>query len=130
MSEPTKKSSAGKWLFILLGAVILALAIIYFICTTTKSEGEQAGVLLNFSQKGIAIKTYEGELNKGGVGNVSNTAQFNEVFKFSVTSKAVADSLMQYNGKKVSVHFHEVVHSFFWQGETNIIVDGVREINQ
>ncbi len=121
-------NTARNILLIVLAAIIVGFTLYFFISSYTKSEGEQAGVLVNFSKKGLIIKTYEGKLNKGGTGNVPGTAQFNDIFHFSVRDKAVAEQLMNYNGKKVSLHYRQVINSFFWQGETNIWVDGVKLI--
>jgi hypothetical protein len=127
-TTPKQSNTARNILFITLGILVLGFAIYFFVSSYTKSEGEQAGVLINFSKKGLLVKTYEGELNIGGAGNVPGTAQFNDHFLFSVRDAAVAEEIMKYNGKKVSVHYRQVVNSFFWQGETNVWVDGVKVI--
>lgn len=127
---PAKKPSniARNILLVLVALLVGGSAIYYFVSSYTKSEGEQAGMLITFSSKGMVFKTYEGELNKGALGNVPGTAQFNDLFKFSVREDSVAKVLMELNGKKVSLHYREVVNSFSWQGETNIWVDGVTVI--
>ncbi|MBK7149125.1 MAG: hypothetical protein IPH78_09985 [Bacteroidetes bacterium] len=128
-TTPAKQSNTARnILLIAFGIILVGFTIYFFVSSYTKSEGEQAGVLINFSKKGLVIKTYEGELNIGGTGNVPGTAQFNDHFLFSVRDAAVAEEIMKYNGKKVSVHYRQVVNSFFWQGETNIWVDGVKVI--
>ncbi len=121
-----KKSSGKKWLLILLLIVVAVLAILYFIFTFSYSEGNRAGVLIKFSKKGYIFKTYEGELNIGGMGNIPNTAQANQLWDFSVRNGDVADSLMKLEGKKVSLHYNEVVKNFIWDGETKYFVDGVK----
>jgi len=125
---PVKKSSGKKWLLILLLIVITGLGITYLIFNYTYSEGNRAGVLIKFSKKGYIFKTYEGELNIGGMGNIPNTAQANQLWDFSVRDKAVADTLMKLEGKKVSLHYNEVIKNLFWDGETKYFVDGVRVI--
>ena len=64
----------------------------------------------------------------GGLGNIPNTAQMNQIWEFSVMDHAVADTLMQLEGRKVSLHYREVVKNLFWQGETHYFVDGVKTI--
>ena len=107
-------------------AILIAGGIITFLISGyTYSEGNRAGVLIKFSKKGFIFKTYEGELNIGGVGNIPNTAQFNQLWLFSVKDKAVAERLMQLEGQKVSLHYEEVVIGKPWDGETNYYVTDV-----
>ena len=123
-----KKSSGGKWKLILLVIVLVIIASIYSMYTFTYSEGNRAGVLIKFSKKGVMFKTYEGELNIGGVGNIPNTAQMNQIWDFSVKDNATADSLMHLEGRKVSLHYQEKFKSLPWQGETHYFVDQVEVI--
>ena len=129
MADATvKKSSGKKWLFIILAIVIAGLGITYLIFNYTYSEGSRAGVLIKFSKKGYVFKTYEGELNIGGMGNIPNTAQANSIWVFSVRNSVTADSLMKLEGKKVSLHYREVVKNLVWDGDTKYFVDGVKVI--
>ncbi|HLP52298.1 MAG TPA: hypothetical protein VK154_15520 [Chitinophagales bacterium] len=123
-----RKSPVKKILGILLLVTVVVLAVLYFIFNFTYSEGNRAGVLIKFSKKGYIFKTYEGELNIGGMGNIPNTAQANQIWDFSVRNSAVADTLMILEGKKVSLHYKEVVKNLFWDGETKYFVDGVKVI--
>jgi hypothetical protein len=129
MADNKSGFSIGKWLLRLLMLVIVLLVAAYFICGITYSEGNRAGVLMKFSKKGLAFKTYEGELNIGGVGNIANTAQMNQVWEFSVKDQATADTLMQMEGRKVSLHYKQALKNMFWQGETPYFVDGAKVIN-
>jgi len=79
--------NAAKWFIVI---VIIALVIAYFICNYTYSDGNRAGVIIKFSRKGFIFKTYEGELNIGGMGNIPGTAQMNQVWDFSVRDQAIA----------------------------------------
>lgn len=124
----TRKSPVKKILGILLLVVLIVLAALYFVFNFTYSEGNRAGVLIKFSKKGYIFKTYEGELNIGGMGNIPNTAQANLHWDFSVRDNVVADTLMLMEGKKVSLHYKEVVKNLFWDGETKYFVDGVKVI--
>ncbi len=130
MADTTIKRSnpVPKIILIILLAGILIMGIWYAISNVKSSEGTRAGVLIKFSQKGVIIKTYEGELNIGGMNTVPNTAQANQIWEFSVRDKATADKLMQMAGRKVSLHYSEVVNSMPWQGQTNYFVDGAEVI--
>jgi hypothetical protein len=111
-----------------LGVIILAVVITFLIFNYTYSEGNRAGVLVKFTKKGYVFKTYEGELNLGGVGNIPNTAQMNQSWDFSVKEQSIADTLMHLEGKKVSLHYRQIVKNMVWQGETDYFVDGVQVI--
>jgi len=125
-----KKSSGGKWKFITLLILILIVVIVYFIFNFTYSEGNRAGVLTKFSKKGFVFKTYEGELNINGLGNISNTAIGDKSWPFSVTDEATADTLAHLEGRRVSLHYREILKNMPWQGETKYYVDGVQVISQ
>ncbi len=129
-NETGWKPKLRKGLYITLGVVVLAIVVTFLVFNITYSEGNRAGVLMKFSKKGYVFKTYEGELNIGGVGNVSGTAQMNQVWLFSVKDQAVADTLMNMEGKKVALHHRQIIKNLLWQGETDYFVDGVKVIGQ
>lgn len=124
----TKKSPVRKVLLILLALVIVGFGVTYLIFNFTYSEGNRAGVLIKFSKKGYIFKTHEGQLNIGGLGNVPGTAQMDNHWEFSVRSNTVADTLMLLEGKKVSLHYREVIKNLPWDGETKYFVDAVKVI--
>lgn len=125
-NDSGKRFSIKKWLLIFLAVLVLALTITFLIFNFTYSEGNRAGVLIKFSKKGFVFKTFEGELNLGGMGNIPNTAQLNQIWDFSVKDRAVADSLMHMEGKRVSLHYRQILKNMIWQGETDYFVDGVQ----
>ncbi|HWB62841.1 MAG TPA: hypothetical protein VG603_04965 [Chitinophagales bacterium] len=129
MSTPNqKRTSKLKIIFIIILVLVAINAIVLLICNFTYSDGYRAGVLIRFSRTGFIFKTYEGELNLGGMGNVPNTAQMNQMWDFSVKNKATADALMHLEGKRVSLHYREVLKNMPWQGHTHFFVDSVEEI--
>lgn len=102
--------------------LLVAFVIYYFICGMTYSEGTRSGVLTKISKRGFVFKTYEGELNVGGLNEGDGTIMPLSIFKFSVNNDDVYKLLEEAQGKKVVLHYKEVIHSFFWQGETNYFV--------
>jgi hypothetical protein len=116
---------------LIVAAVFFALLVggFYFVYHFTYSEGNRAGVVLKFSRKGYIFKTYEGELNMGGMNTIITTAQSNQIWLFSVKDKRVADSLMKLEGKKVSLHYAEKLGNLPWDGETKYFVDAYTIIN-
>lgn len=100
----------------------------YFYFNYTYSEGNRAGVLIKFSQKGYIFKTNEGELNLGSVNAVNGSGIVNSAWQFSVTDKNVVQQLSNLEGKMVKVHYKEKVKNLPWQGETKYFVDEVKEV--
>ena len=122
-------AKSNRKIIIIVALIILMItAITFLIFNYTYSEGNRAGVVVKFSKKGYLLKTYEGELNMGGMGNLPNTAQQNMLWNFSVKDQAVADTLMNLEGRKVSLHYKEIIKNMPWQGETKYFVDGVKLI--
>jgi len=99
--------------------VLVAFTAYYLICGITYSEGTRSGVLTKISKRGFVFKTFEGELNVGGLNQGDGTIMPLSIFYFSVKNEDVYNLLQESQGKKVVLHYKEVIHSFFWQGETN-----------
>ena len=89
------------------------------------SEGTRSGVLTKVSKKGYVFKTYEGEINIGGINQGEGTIIPLTIFKFSTTRKQIYDSLEVYQGRKVVLKYRQVIKNFVWQGETDYFVEHV-----
>jgi len=99
---------------ILLGALFLLVALNY-----SYSEGERAGYLQKFSEKGWVCKTYEGEIAMTTVPGVAPV-----LWDFTVWDDQIAGQFRNYMGKKVVVHYREYRYlptTCF--GETGYFVD-------
>jgi hypothetical protein len=117
----------------ILGITVLVLALgfggfAFFTYGAVFSDGFRDGTLIKFSRKGYIFKTYEGELNQGGIANNTGTALANQIWRFSVKEKAVAEKLNSLGGKIVRLHYKEYKKNFIWEGETNYLVDGAEEV--
>lgn len=73
-------------------------------CGRGYSEGSRTGVLYKLSHKGIVWKSWEGELNLGGLRSTEQGAVAN-IWKFSVVDPAVAESANKLEGKNVRVQY-------------------------
>ena len=119
-----------KYVLPIIGIIIVFL-IIFFVArySYTYSEGNRAGRLIKFSKQGFVFKTYEGEMNLGGVTNAANNSMMmNYMWDFSVTNQSVADSLLKLEGKEISVHYKEKMAKLPWRGDTKYIVDRIVEV--
>ncbi|MBA2563175.1 MAG: hypothetical protein H0V14_09745 [Chitinophagaceae bacterium] len=118
-----------KFLYWLVGIIVIFLTIYILINVTyTYSEGNRAGRLIKFSNRGYIFKTYEGELNLGGINTTTGGIMVNYMWQFSVVSKSVADSISRLEGKDVTLHYKEKISTLPWRGDTKYIVDKVVEV--
>ena len=119
-----------KILLSILGIIVVVLAIFFFArYSYTYSEGNRAGRLIKFAKQGFMFKTYEGEMNLGGVSNAANNSMMmNYMWDFSVNDQSVADSLLKLEGREISVHYKQKMGKLPWRGDTKYIVDKVVEV--
>lgn len=110
--------------------VALGLAVfVYFGFYFVFGEGVKAGELNFVVYKGYVFKTYEGRIIQAGFrgaskGSTSTAVQSYE-FDFSVTDKAIADTLSLCGGKNVQLHYKEYLGVLPWRGKQKYIVDGI-----
>lgn len=109
---------ARRLMWIALAGFLLFGIGYYFYRTYTVSEGSRSGTLFKISKKGWVFKTYEGQLHLAG--SVMLTAQ--STWDFSAESTAIYNEMQQYEGKSVKCYYHQVVHAFPWQGDTDYLV--------
>ncbi len=128
LSNVPKKNKFKKFLLIFSLSLIVIVFIYYFICGMTYSEGTRSGILTKVSKKGYIFKTYEGDLNIGGISQGDGTIMPTSQFKFSVINTKVYEKLQQKEGKKVVLHYKQVIKNFFWQGDTDYFIYDVTEV--
>ncbi len=97
-----------KFLIIFFLIIIVGLVGFVLVGNFTYSEGSRTGYLMKFSKKGFLFKTYEGELNLGGM-NAQNNTVLNNIWEFSVkpTDKAIIDSLTNFEGAVIKLKYKE-----------------------
>lgn len=109
-------------------AIIAAGLFVYFKFYFVFGEGVKAGELNFVVYKGYIFKTYEGKAIQAGFTkgskNAGNAIQSYE-FEFSITDKAIADSLMRCSGKTVELHYKEYLGALPWRGQQKYIVDDI-----
>ncbi|MBR5093387.1 MAG: hypothetical protein IKX32_07950 [Bacteroidales bacterium] len=114
-------------------ALVLALVLtlfLYFRFFFVYSSGVNAGDINYFQRQGIVFKTYEGKMIQSGFkanGANTNGLRSNE-FKFSVTDKAVADSLMRCSGKRVELKWNRYLGTLPWRGESQYIATEILSV--
>lgn len=104
--------------------IFVALVTGYFVYSQfTYSDGRRSGQLVKISRRGVIFKTYEGTLNLSPNGIMTP-------WEFSADNQQVAEKLQQFDGKMVVVHYKQRYQVFFWQGETEYMVDDVQSATQ
>ena len=133
-TSSVQQPQTSKWkkrgIIFLFTLVIIGISAI-FICGKSYSSGARTGIVIKVSEKGFLFKTYEGELNLGGISEGDGTIMPNRIWNFSVQKNdtAVYNAIIHSQGKHVRLYYNEVIKHFFWQGETPYFVNKVEIVN-
>jgi len=113
-----------RWIIALL-VIFLGVFIVmkYFY---TYSEGYRAGLLQKFSNKGVIVKTYEGELILSSVASNKDVAIASEKFLFTMVNKDLIRQFDTLQGQNVIVHYIQKGGAVFWRGDSKYLVDSVK----
>lgn len=98
-----RRGGIGQWILMLL-VLVLGIAVLWtwFALSWSYSDGDRAGVLLKFSNKGWICKTYEGELALYVVGGVAP-----QIWNFSTRDEKLAQELTKSVGQEIRLHYSE-----------------------
>lgn len=121
------KSKWRKRILVFLFSIIALFVIYVLICGISYSKGSRTGVVVKLSQKGFVFKTYEGQMNLGGITSGDGTLLPTKVWDFSIQKNDTAtfNSITRSQGKEVHLYYTEVLKSFFWQADTKYFVTKV-----
>ena len=101
--------------------VVLLIAVFLFFNFANFSSGYRAGVPIKVSRKGVLFKTWEGQLNIGGLTN-SDQGAIPTTWEFSIDSdnvevrEKIEEAITK--GKRVKLSYEEKFVKFFWKGDT------------
>lgn len=112
---------------LLIGALILG-GYSWFNYGWTYSEGTRSGTLIKVSKKGYIFKTYEGQLNTGGMQANQQGQLIGNLWEFSVTNDAVYQQLQHSEGKQIVLTYRQYRKAFPWQGKTTYFVEAVKPV--
>jgi hypothetical protein len=92
------------------------------------SSGERTGVVVKLSQKGYIWKTWEGEMNLGGMSADAGGVAVPKIWKFSVVDSSIVTQLQEKatKGLRTTIVYKELVKTSFSQGETDYLATGVK----
>jgi len=112
-----------KILALIIAVILILFATWYaFVYFAAYSEGTRSGELIKFSNKGVMVKTWEGEISQGISGA--------QIFSFSVEDhkKDLIQKLEKYQGRYVKLKYKERFAKISWLGDTKyFVVDVIEE---
>ena len=118
---------------ILLWGLLVAFigALGYFgVCNLTYSKGMRSGLLNKISYKGVVWKTYEGELNMGGIDTREDSGVIGNTWPFSVWKDDIYEQLQDYQGQQVKLYYRQKFKAMPWQGKTDYFIYRVELVEQ
>ena len=112
-------------LLTILGIAVVGILSFVVYANFTFSEGSRNGTVIKLSKKGVAFKTYEGQLNVGAYVREGNGAP-TTIWEFSVP-KGNQDVLDDINeavdkGRRVKLHYKEKLTTLPWRGDTKYLI--------
>jgi hypothetical protein len=124
VQDGTKK--VVKWtkrlLWIALAVVILSGLGYIGYCNYTYSEGSRTGNLMKISRKGMVFKTYEGQLNAGGMPIGPSLSTAGTIWDFSAKNRSEYQQMQDMEGTYVKLYYKQKIKAMPWQGKTDYIV--------
>jgi hypothetical protein len=124
-------SRKAKIITIVSLVLVLALTVfVYFRFFFVYSTGVNTGDINYFQKEGVLFKTYEGKMIQSGFKSATSSVdglRSNE-FKFSVTDKAVADTLMRCSGKQVELRWNRYMATLPWRGNSQYVATEVLSV--
>ena len=131
IDKGVKKTKSFLWklmMFLLVTTIVAGIGYLLY-ASYTFSEGTRTGTLVKISKKGMVLKTYEGQLNVGGI-STSNDGTISNMWNFSVKDERVFQKLQTMEGKEVTLHYDEIIQAMPWQGDTNYFIEMVEEVKR
>ncbi len=120
-AKQTARKIGRRLLWVLLGVFLLVCAGYFAYSQLSYSDGFRSGQLVKISRRGVVFKTHEGTLNLSPNGMMT-------AWEFSVKDGKTATELQGLEGKQIRVHYKQRYQTFFWQGETEYIVDAAEPV--
>ncbi len=120
-----------KLIFGFLLLLLLGIGIGSYFVFGNYSTGYRTGTVMKLSKKGAIIKTWEGQLNVGGLQDGDGDGMSTTVWDFSVREDEVMDDLEAAvdHGKRVKLRYHEKFYKLSFFGDTKYFVYEVEEVD-
>ena len=114
----------------LIAITALVLLIISYFIFGSYSSGYRAGKIMKLSNKGVLFKTYEGQLDIGGLESSGSDGAATTVWAFSVKDHNVVENINNAvdNNWRVKLYYKEKYYKLFFFGDTKHFVYKVEKI--
>lgn len=117
------KDMVKRFFLIILTLLVLGSGVYLWVSNWTYSRGTRAGYLIKISKKGVIWKTYEGQLNLGGIQPGDQASgMIGNIWDFSVPKSDFYEKLQQYEGRHVKLSYRQIYNNMPWQGKTTYLV--------
>lgn len=110
---------------LVVSTVILTTAMSFIPMYFIYSDGTKTGILTKITQKGLIFKTYEGQLNLGGMVSNGDGGMVANVFNFSIKDEAIFKQLSQSQDKRVKLKYNQYLNVPIPVGDSNYIITEV-----
>lgn len=119
-----------KFLGVLFIVLVLVGLIGSYFLFGNYSEGKRAGQLMKLSKKGLVFKTWEGQLNVGGLQDSDGDGTASTIWKFSVKEEQVVEDIymLMENGSRARLTYEEKFFTLPWWGDTHHFITKVEVV--
>ena len=117
---------------IIFGAISISFIGKVFGIPISISEGERTGIVTKISKKGIKFKTWEAQMNLGGLSTNSEGVTVPNVWAFSIKDDELAKTISEVSrqGSPVTIQYEQMVAVPFSVGETNYLAKSIQTNNK
>jgi hypothetical protein len=112
-----------------LSLVAVCLAVFFPGCGENYSEGERTGVVTKLSKKGLFYKTWEGEMNVGGMRADVNGNLSANIFEFTINDDAILTQVQdaQRANKTVTLLYKQWFAKPNFKTDSGYIIRGIKQ---
>ncbi len=99
-------------------------------CSPHYSDGTRTGIITKLSHKGLFSKTWEGEMNLGGMVNGGgDKGMVANVWKFTVEYDSIINTVKEAaaDGRRVTLIYHEWLKRPVFKTDTGYMVSGIAD---
>lgn len=119
---------------IVLALLLITGLVFAFLGYGTYSEGTRAGFVIKVSKKGLAFKTWEGQMNLQSFGAANPKNAMAEVFDFSIIKGDTATynllETVSLTGERINLHYEEKFITLPWRGDTKYFVTKIDRLSE
>ena len=113
-------------------AILVVAGSIYIVFFANYSTGYRVGTIIKMTEKGVLIKTIEGQMHTGGISGDSSDGDATSMWDFSVrkSNDEVRQAIEQAvdNGVRVKLYYEEKFYQWSFFGDTKYFVNKVEEV--